>query len=124
VVRPVRPARPRLAPPRREVALADLHDLLWDWTRELDPGQTVQFASPDGSVLHAERSAGSIRLTVVGGHRTVVFRWDARAGIPHLVAPGGMSPSGESPCAWVDDGAAVLELSAGGVQFRFPIPAA
>jgi hypothetical protein len=109
---------------RREVPLAALHDLLWDWTRELDPGQTAQFASPDGSVLHAQRSAGTIRLTVVGGHRKVVFRWDARAGVPHLVAPGGMAPNLEAPCAWEAGGEPVLELCAGGALFRFQIPAA
>jgi hypothetical protein len=123
---PGRPSRPGLRPPlaRREVPLADLHDLLWDWTRGLDAGQTAEFASPGGSVLHAERSGGALWLTVVGGHRRVVFRWDARAGVPHLVAPGGISPSVEEPCAWEADGEPVLELRAGGVLFRFPIPAA
>jgi hypothetical protein len=124
--RPERPVRPVACslPPRREIPLVALHDLLWDWTRELDPGQTAEFASPDGSVLHAERRAGAIRLTVVGGHRKVVFRWDARAGVPHLVAPGGISPSIEEPYAWEAGGEPVLELRAGGALFRFPIPAA
>jgi hypothetical protein len=115
--RPARHAGPR------ELPLASLHDLLWDWTRELDPGQTAQFASPDGSVLHADRTPTGIRLTIVGPHRKVVFRWGARAGVPHLVAPGGISPS-EAPCAWEAEGGPVLELRAGGALFRFPIPAA
>lgn len=100
--------------------LADLHGLLWDWSRDLDPAQTAQFPSPDGSVLHVDRAAGGLRLTVVGGHRRIAFRWDAPAAGPRLVAPAGISPS-EAACAWEEAGEAVLELRASGVLFRFPI---
>jgi hypothetical protein len=107
--------------PRREVPLAALHGLLWDWTRDLDPGQSAQFQSPDGSVLHVDRTVGALRLAVVGGHRRVAFLWDAPAAGPRLVAPGGISPT-EAASAWEQGGDMRLELRAGGVLFRFPVP--
>jgi hypothetical protein len=117
---PARPS-PWLVRPRREVPLAILHGLLWDWTRDLDSGQTAQFPSPDGSVLHVERAASTLRLAVVGGHRRVAFRWDAPAAGPRLVAPAGISPT-EAASAWSQGGHIILELRAGGVLFRFPVP--
>jgi hypothetical protein len=120
----VTPREPDAPMPRfaAESSLPGLFDCLWDWTRDLDPGQSAPVPASQGSVLHVERADSGLRLTLVGGHRTIVYRWTDRANMPHLVAPFGLPPSVEVPAVWRSALHHHVELHPGRAVFQVQVP--